>query len=147
LTVLRGAAQKLGVQLLPREIRDPRQLESVFATMVAERAEAIVVVVDPLTVRHRGQIVELAAKHRLPAVYGFREFVDAGGLMAYGVNVPYLCRRAARFVDKILKGTKPGDLPVEQPTEFELIVNLKTAKALGLPIPRSVQLRADHVLE
>jgi putative ABC transport system substrate-binding protein len=135
------------VQLLPREIRDPRQLESVFATMVAERAEAIVVVVDPLTVRHRGQIVELAAKHRLPAVYGFREFVDAGGLMAYGVNVPYLCRRAARFVDKILKGTKPGDLPVEQPTEFELIVNLKTAKALGLPIPRSVQLRADHVLE
>jgi putative ABC transport system substrate-binding protein len=147
LTILRGAAQKLGVRLLPQEIRDPRQLDSVFAMMVSERAEAVVVIVDPLTVRHRGQIVELAAKHRLPAVYGFREFVDVGGLMAYGVNVPYLCRRAALYVDKILKGAKPGDLPIEQPTEFELIINLKTAKALGLAIPSSVQLRANHVLE
>jgi putative ABC transport system substrate-binding protein len=146
-TILRGAAQKLGVRLLPQEIRDPRQLDSVFAMMVSERAEAVVVIVDPLTVRHRGQIVELAAKHRLPAVYGFREFVDVGGLMAYGVNVPYLCRRAALYVDRILKGAKPGDLPIEQPTEFELIINLKTAKALGLAIPSSVQLRANHVLE
>jgi putative ABC transport system substrate-binding protein len=83
----------------------------------------------------------------LPAVYGFREFADAGGLMAYGVNVPSLCRRAAVYVEKILKGAKPGDLPVEQPTEFELVVNLKTARALGLTIPRSVLLRADHTIE
>jgi putative ABC transport system substrate-binding protein len=115
--------------------------------MVAERAQGLVVVVDPLTVRYRGRIVELAAKNRIPAVYGFREFVGAGGLMAYGVNVPYLCRRAAGYVDKILKGIKPGDLPIEQPTTFELIINLKTAKALGLTIPPSLLARADQVIE
>jgi putative tryptophan/tyrosine transport system substrate-binding protein len=147
LTVLRGAAQKLGVKLQPQEIREPGQLDSVFATMVAERADALIVVVDPLTVRHRGRIIELATANRLPAMYGFREFVDAGGLMAYGVNVPYLCRRAAVFVDKILKGAKPADLPVEQPTTFELVINLKTAKALGLTIPQSVLLRAGEVIQ
>ena len=115
--------------------------------MAAERAQALVVVVDPLTVRHRARIVELAAKNRLPAVYGFREFADTGGLIAYGVNVPHLCRRAAIYVDKILKGAKPGDLPVEQPTTFELIVNLKTAKTLGLTFPPSVLVRADHAIE
>jgi len=98
-------------------------------------------------VRYLGPIVERAAKRRLPTMYGFREFVDAGGLMSYGVSVPEMCRRAAGYVDKILKGAKPGDLPVEQPTAFELIINLKTAKALGLTLPQSLLQRADHVLQ
>src|SRR5262249_2033427 len=131
----------------PKDVRDPGQFDGAFAAMVAERAQGLIVVVDPLTVRYRGRIVELAAKNRVPAVYGFREFVDAGGLMAYGVNVPYLCRRAAGYVDKILKGAKPGELPVEQPTTFELIVSLKTAKALGLSIPTSLLARADEVIQ
>lgn len=147
LKVLQGAAQKLGITLQPQDVRDPGQFDGAFAAMVVARAQGLVVVVDPLTVRHRGRIVDLAAKNRLPAVYGFREFVDAGGLMAYGVNVPYLCRRAAGYVDKILKGAKPGELPVEQPTTFETIVSLKTARALGLSIPHSVLLRADQVIE
>jgi putative tryptophan/tyrosine transport system substrate-binding protein len=147
LTVLQGAAQKLGIKLRPQDVQDPGQFDSAFAAMVAERAQGLIVVVDPLTVRYRGRIVELAAKNRLPAVYGFREFVDVGGLMAYGVNVPYLCRRAAVYVDKILKGASPGELPVEQPTTFELIVNLKTAKALGLTIPQTLLLRADQVID
>jgi putative ABC transport system substrate-binding protein len=147
LAVLRVTAQKLGVKLQPQEVRDPGQLDGAFAAMVAERAQALVVVVDPLFVRHRKKVVDLAARNRLPAVYGFREFADSGGLMAYGVSVPYLCRRAAAYVDKILKGARPGDLPVEQPTEFELVVNLKAAQALGLAIPRSVLLRADQTIE
>ena len=147
LTVLQGAAQKLGVKLWSQDVEDPSRLDGAFAAMVAGRAQGLIVVVDPLTVRYRGHIVELAAKSRLPTVYGFREFVDAGGLMAYGVSVPYLCRRAAGYVDKILKGVKPGELPVEQPTTFELIVSLKTAKALGLPIPQTLLLRADQVIE
>jgi ABC-type uncharacterized transport system substrate-binding protein len=147
LRVLKGAAQRLGIKLQPQEARHPDQLDGAFTAMVAERAQGLIVVVDPLTVRYRGPIVELAAKNRLPAVYGFREFVDAGGLMAYGVNVPYLCRRAAGYVNKILKGAKPGELPVEQPTSFEVIVNLKTAKALGLTIPPSLLARADQVIE
>jgi len=147
LTVLQGAAQKLGIKLQLQDVRDSGQFDGAFATMVAERTQGIVVVVDPLTVRHRGRIVELAAKHRLPAVYGFREFVEAGGLMSYGVNVPSLCRRAAGYVDKILKGAKPGDLPVEQPTTFERVINLKTAKALGLTIPPALLQRADEVIQ
>jgi putative ABC transport system substrate-binding protein len=147
MTGLRGAAQKLGVTLLPQEVRDPGQFDGAFATIAAERAQALVVVVDPLTVRYRGRIAELAMKNRLPAMYGFREFVDAGGLIAYGVNISYLCRRAAVYVDKILKGAKPGDLPVEQSAQFELVINLKTAKALGLTIPPSLLLRADEVTE
>jgi putative ABC transport system substrate-binding protein len=115
--------------------------------MVAARAQALVVVVDPLTVRYRGRIVELATTNQLPAMYGFREFVDAGGLIAYGVNLPYLCRRAALYVDKILKGAAPAELPVEQPTHFELVINLKTAKALGLEVPPTLLARADEVIE
>ncbi|MGH7488154.1 MAG: ABC transporter substrate-binding protein, partial [bacterium] len=134
-TVLRGAAEKLGVMLQLQAVNDPDQFEGTFASIVAARAQALVVVVDPLTVRYRGRIVELATINQLPAMYGFREFVDAGGLIAYGVNVPYLCRRAAVYVDKIIKGATPGDLPVEQPTKFELVLNLKVAKALGLTVP------------
>jgi putative ABC transport system substrate-binding protein len=105
------------------------------------------VVVDPLTAQHRGRVVELTLKHRLPATYGFRDFVDAGGLMAYGVNVAHPCRRAAGYVDKIIKGAKPADLPVEQPTQFELPINRKTAKALGVTIPPTLLARADEVIE
>jgi putative ABC transport system substrate-binding protein len=146
-TVLRAAAEKLGVLLHLQAVSDPDQFDSAFATMVAARAQALVVVVDPLTVRFRGRIVTLAMQHRLPAMYGFREFVDSGGLMAYGVNVPHLCGRAATYVDKILKGAKPSDLPVEQPTKFELVINLKTAKTLSLTVPSMLLTRADEVIE
>jgi putative ABC transport system substrate-binding protein len=115
-------------------------LDHVFATIV-ERAQALVMVVDPLTVRYRARIVELAA------MYGFREFVEAGGHMDYRVNVAYLCRRAAGYVDKIIKGAKPADLRVEQPTQFELVIDLKTAKALGLTMPPTLLARADEVIQ
>ena len=146
-TVLRDAAQKLGVMLQLHAVSDPGELDRAFATLAAERADAVVVVIDPLTVRYRERIVGLALKNRLPAMYGFREFVDAGGLMAYGVNVPDLCRRAAVYVDKILKGANPSDLPVEQPTKFELIINAKTAKALGLTFPQTLLVSANEVIE
>ena len=104
-------------------------------------------VIDPLTVRYRGRMAELAAKNRLPAMYGLWEVADAGGLMAYGANVADLCRRAATYVDKILKGAKPADLPVEQPTRFELVINLKTAKTLGIDMPLPLMIRADEMIE
>jgi putative ABC transport system substrate-binding protein len=146
-TVLRDAAEKLGVRVQPQAVSDPDQFNGAFATIVAERAQALIVVVDPVTARYRQRVVELAMKSRLPAMYGFREFVDAGGLIAYGVNVPHLCRRAAVYVDKIIKGAKPAELPVEQPTRFELVINLKTAKALGVEIPPMLLARADEVIE
>jgi ABC-type uncharacterized transport system substrate-binding protein len=135
LTVLRGAAGKLGVKLQQEGVREPGQFDSALASMSAARAQALVVEIDPLTVRYRGRIVELAAKSRLPTIYGFREFADSGGLMAYGADLSYLCRRAAAYVDKILKGAKPAELPVEQPTKFEFVINLRTARMLGLTIP------------
>ena len=146
-TVLRDAAEKLGVRVQPQAVSDPDQFNGAFATIVAERAQALIVVVDPVTARYRERVVELAMKSRLPAMYGFREFVDAGGLIAYGVNVPHLCRRAAVYVDKIIKGANPAELPVEQPTRFELVINLKTAKALGVEIPPMLLARADEVIE
>ena len=147
LAVLRSVAQKRGVKLQPTGVQDPGGFDGAFASISTARAQALVVVIDPLTVRYRGRIAELAAKNRLPAMYGFREFAEAGGLMAYGANVAELCRRAATYVDKILKGAKPGDLPVEQPTKFEFVVNLKTAKALGLTIPPALLGRADEVIQ
>ena len=146
-TILRDAAEKLGVTRQPQAVSDPDQFNGAFATIVAERAQALIVVVDPVTARYRERVVELAMKSRLPAMYGFREFVDAGGLIAYGVNVPHLCRRAAVYVDKIIKGANPAELPVEQPTRFELVINLKTAKALGVEIPPMLSARADEVIE
>jgi putative ABC transport system substrate-binding protein len=141
------AARALGVPLQTLEVRGPDEFESAFAAMTGEGAEALITLGDPLTVTYRIQIVDLAAKSRLPAMYDLREFVEAGGLMAYGPSLPGLFRRAAAYVDKILKGAKPGDLPVEQPTQFELIINLKTAKALALTIPPAFLFQADHVIQ
>jgi putative ABC transport system substrate-binding protein len=115
--------------------------------MIKERAGAVFVSVDSLFNLHRAQLADLTAKHRLPSMHRIREMVEAGGLISYGPNTTYQIRHAATYVDKILKGAKPADLPVEQPTKFEVVINLKTAKALGLTIPPSVLLRADQVIE
>jgi putative ABC transport system substrate-binding protein len=141
------AAERLRLTLLTVEARAADSLTGAFETAVRSRAGAIMVLGDPLVFVHRARIAELAAKHRLPAMYLFRESVEAGGLMAYGPSFHDLGRRAASYVDKILKGAKPGDLPVEQPSKFELVINLKTAKALGLTIPQSLLQRADQVME
>ena len=127
--------------------RGPDELDSAFAAMTGSRAGALLIVADPLFNFHRTRIADLAMKARLPAMYGIREHVEAGGLMAYAANYPDLYRRGAIYVDKILKGAKPADLPVEQPTKFELVINLKTAKALRLKIPKELLLRADRVIE
>jgi ABC-type uncharacterized transport system substrate-binding protein len=142
-----GAARGLGVQLHSLEARTPSEIETAFAAMRRQRVDGILVLRDAVFRAQRAQIIALAAKNRLPAVYGLREEAEAGGLIAYGASVPQLYRRAATYVDRILKGAKPVDLPVEQPTEFELVINLKTAKTLGLTIPPSLLQRADQVIE
>jgi putative ABC transport system substrate-binding protein len=143
----RKAAARFAVTLRTFEVRDAKELDGVFATMRKERLARLMVLADPLTVRNRAHIVELAARSRIPAIYPFLEFTRVGGLMAYGPSIPELFRRAAGYVEKILKGAKPADLPVEQPTKFDLVINLKTAKALGLSIPRPVLARADELLQ
>jgi putative ABC transport system substrate-binding protein len=143
----RVALQALGMTALPVEVRDAAGLEAAFARLRAERADSLVVIADPLTLRHRQQVVDLAARERVPAVYEFAEFARAGGLVAYSASVPALFQRSAVYVDKILRGARPGDLPVEQPTQFELVINLKTARALGLTVPQSMLARADEVIE
>jgi putative ABC transport system substrate-binding protein len=143
----RKAATRFGVTLRTFEVRDARELDGIFVTMTKERLARLMVLADPLTVRNRAHIVELAARSRIPAIYPFLEFTRVGGLMAYGPSIPELFRRAAGYVEKILKGAKPADLPVEQPTKFDLVINLKTAKALGLSIPRPVLARADELLQ
>jgi putative ABC transport system substrate-binding protein len=141
------AAVTLGVRLQLVEARGPADFDRAFSDMTRARAGALTVLTSNMFVTERRRLVDLAAKNRLPAVYNVREFVDAGGLMAYGPNLADLYRRAATYVDKILNGAKPGDLPVEQPTKFELVINLKTAKALGLTIPQSLLGRADQVIQ
>jgi putative ABC transport system substrate-binding protein len=142
------AAEKLGLSLRAVELAPPFDFTSAFASIRQERAEAVLVTAFVTTSQKDLEaIVELAKKHRLPTLYDRREAVDAGGLMAYGPSVTAAYRGAAIFVDKILKGAKPADLPVEEPTKFELVINRKTAKALGLTIPPSLLLRADHVIE
>jgi ABC-type uncharacterized transport system substrate-binding protein len=141
------AAPAVHVTLLSPELRTLADLENAFVTLTRDRPDALLVFVDPFTVAHRRRIVDFAAANRLPAIYEDRVFADAGGLMSYGPSIEDICRRAATYVDKILKGAKPGDLPIEQPTKFELMINLKTAKALGLTIPQSVLARADQVIE
>jgi putative tryptophan/tyrosine transport system substrate-binding protein len=140
------AARLLGLKLQILEVRAPEGLDDAFRAAARERAQALVVLRNPVTRIERKRIAELAIKSRLPTIYDDREFVDAGGLMSYGTNIADLNRRAAVYVDKILKGTKPADLPVEQPTKFELIINLKAAKQIGLEIPQSVLYRADRVI-
>jgi len=139
-----AGALKLKLQVL--EARDPGKIEDAFVAMTKERASALLVLPDPMLLAQRERIVGLAAKHRLPGVYEFREFPEAGGLMSYGTSITDVYRRLATYVDKILKGAKPADLPIERPTTFELVINLKTAKTLGLTIPQSLQVRADHVI-
>jgi ABC-type uncharacterized transport system substrate-binding protein len=141
------AARALGVALQSREVRGLDDFDGVFAATKRERPDALLTLVDPVTFAQRHLIADFAARERLPAMYAVREFVEAGGLMSYGVDLRDLFRRGATYVDKILKGAKPGDLPVEQPTKFEFVINLKTAKALGLTIPQSVLLRADQVIQ
>jgi putative ABC transport system substrate-binding protein len=142
-----GVARALGLHLHVVEAHEAGKLEQAFAAMIRERAGALLVLTDVMFINHRRRIVELAAQSRLPAVYPEREFVGIGGLMFYGASLVDMYTRAAAYADKILKGTKPADLPVEQPTKLELIINLKTAKALGLTIPASVLARADHVVQ
>jgi putative ABC transport system substrate-binding protein len=144
---LRTAAPSLGLEAQLLDVRRPEDIVRAFDTAVAQRADAILVGNDTVLLANRRQVVELAVKHRLPTMYYTREFVEAGGLMSYGVNYPDLYRRAATFVDKIFKGAKPADLPVEQPTKFELIINLKTARTLGLEVPPMLLARADEVIE
>jgi putative ABC transport system substrate-binding protein len=141
------AARALRVQLQIFELRDPNELPSVFAAMAKERIEALTVLPGPMITSQMVQIVELASRARLPAVFPEARFVEAGGMMSYGPNLAEIYRSAAGYVDKILKGVKPSNLPVEQPTKFESIINLKAAKALGVTIPQSVLLRADRVIE
>jgi ABC-type uncharacterized transport system substrate-binding protein len=141
------AAKALTVQLQYLEVRDPKDIETAFRAASKGRAEAVLVFGGPVISSHRTQIVDLAVKNRLPAIYERAEFVDAGGLMFYGASITDLSRRAATYVDKILKGTKPADLPVEQPTKFEFVINLKAAKQIGLTIPPNVLARADKVIK
>jgi putative ABC transport system substrate-binding protein len=135
----------MGIQLQSLPISGPDNFEPAFKA--ARGADGLLQMDDPLFVAHRTRVAEVAAKNRLPAIFGFREFAEAGGLMSYGADLPDLYRRAATYVDKIFKGTKPADLPVEQPLKFELVINLKTAKQIGLTIPQSVLYRADKVIK
>ena len=140
-------AQKLGVKTQTLDARNPDGIERNFAIMKRERADAVIVAVDAFFIGQRQQIAELALKNHLPSIFSAQEHVDAGGLMSYGQNLSDLYRRAAAYVDKIFKGAKPGDLPIEQPAVFSLAINRKTAKALGLAIPNELLLRADKVIE
>ena len=141
------AVRALGVQPQFVEARGPADFDKAFSDMTRARAGALMVLGSSMFVIERRRLVALAAKHRLPAVYSARESVDAGGLMSYGPNLADSFRRAATYVDKILKGAKPADLPVEQPTRFELVINLKTAKALGLEVPPLLIAQADELIE
>jgi len=144
---LEAAARVAKVKILPAEARSPQEIERMFSMMAQGNAGAVIVAADAFFNQQSRQIAELAAKHRLPTMSVSREYVEAGGLISYGPNVPDSYRRAALYVDKILKGAKPGDLPVEQPTTFELFISRKTAKALGLTIPQSLVISADKVIE
>lgn len=141
------AAQSLGLTVLSAPVRGPKDFDAAFAAIVKARPQILVAFSEPLVLAHRRQIADFATRNRLPAISEVREFAEAGGLMTYGASLADLFRRAAGYVDKILKGAKPASLPVEQPTRFEMVINLRTAKALGLTLPPSILLRADHVIE
>jgi putative ABC transport system substrate-binding protein len=141
------AAQALGLTLQPVAVSTPEALDGAFAMMTAQHAGALIVQGHPFFHTHAKRIADLAATHRLPAIYWARVFVDAGGLMSYGISIADMWRHAATYVDKILKGAQPADLPVEQPTKFELVINRKTTKALGLTIPPTLLVLADEVID
>jgi putative ABC transport system substrate-binding protein len=142
-----AAARALGVTLAPHELRDVKDLEAAFATMARERPDVFIVLQDALTLQHRQEIIDFAINERLPGMFVAREWVALGGLMSYGESLAEMYRRGAYFVDRILKGANPAELPVEQVTKFELVLNLKTAKAIGLTIPETILVRADEVIE
>jgi putative ABC transport system substrate-binding protein len=144
---VQGAAPAVGMDVRSVEIRNSRELENALAVLERDRPDAMVLLADPLTLSQRLRIVEFAEEQRIPAIYEISEFVDAGGLMSYGPNIDDVVRRSATYVDKILKGAKPGELPIEQPAKFELVINLQTAKALGITIAQSVLLQADRVIQ
>jgi putative ABC transport system substrate-binding protein len=141
------AAQKVGIQVISLEVRGPTDFDRAFEAAIQQRTSALISVEDPLTIDHRKQIADFAVTNRLPSMHGQGEFVRAGGLMSYGADTVDVYRRAAVYVDKIFRGAKPADLPVEQPVKFELVINLKTAKALGLTVPPALLARADEVIE
>ena len=144
---MQKGAESLGLTTVTRGVQNPSEYEAAFDGLRHERSDAVAIITSPVFFTARARFAELALKYRLPTIMGAREYVDAGGLASYGTDYPGLFRRAAEFADKILKGAKPGDLPVELPTKFELIINLKTAKALGITIPQSLLLRADEVIQ
>jgi putative ABC transport system substrate-binding protein len=144
---IRAAAQVLGMKVQALEVRTPGELEETFKAIVRERPRALLVMADRFFLQNRQRIMDFATKQRLPGVYAYRELVEAGGLMSFGPSYPGMHRRAATYVDKLLRGVSPADLPVERPTKFDLVINLKTAKALGLTIPPSLLQRADQVIE
>jgi len=143
----KAAAGLLKVQLQLLEARAPGDFAGAFSAMTKERADGVIIITSSMFYAERTRIAKLAAESRVPAIYGVKEFAEAGGLMTYGVDIHESFRRAAGYVDKILKGAKPGDLPVEQPTKFDLVINMKTAKALGLTIPQSLLVRADEIIQ
>jgi putative ABC transport system substrate-binding protein len=142
-----AAARTLRIQLRFAEMRQPDELNSAFSTIVREHPDALLVFPSTMLFTERARIVVLAAKHRLPSVFNNRQAVELGGLMSYGTSIPELQRRTGTYIDKILKGARPADLPVEQPTKFEFAINLSTARALGVTVPRSLLLQADHVID
>ncbi len=142
-----SAGKRLGVKLISAEVREPNDLDTAFELLSNEHVQAVVILASAMLFQERQRVAELAAAARLPAVYGFRDHVDAGGLISYGVNYADNFRRAAIYVVKILNGAKPSDLPVEFPSKLELVINLKAAKALGLDIPPTLLARADGVIE
>jgi len=144
---VKAAAQALRMKVLSLGVQAPQEFDNAFATILRAQPGALLVLADRLFLHNRARIMDFAAQNRLPGVHAYRELVEAGGLMSFGPSYAGMHRRAAMYVDKILKGAKPGDLPMEQPTKFELVINLKTAKALGLTIPQSVLIRADQVIE
>ena len=144
---LQAAAPALKIPILSVEIRSIGDIDSAFERARTAKVDGTVIVQDPFMLLHRKRIIELAAHHRLPAIYGSATFVEEGGLVSYGADIPDLYRRAAGFVDKILKGAKPGDLPIEQPTKFQLVINLRAAKAIHLTVPKAILVRADQVIQ
>jgi len=142
-----AAARTLQVQLRFAEMRRPEEINSAFSTIVRNYPDALLMFPSTILFNERARIVALATKHRLPSVFNNRRAVELGGLMSYGTNIPELLRRTGTYIDKILKGARPTDLPVEQPTKFELLINLTTAKALGVTVPQSLLLRADQLID